>query len=353
MELTAVIALKPGMEVAEDILDHKGNVIIKKNTSLDKFLIQKLQIANIACINVKEPEDYVTTYFEKIKASKLFSQFYETYANNFVKYREMMENFIINHVEINNDDLLTIVDNIVSPFRHSKITILDMLSVLETPEADFLYGHAINVALICQYTAKWFKLDEDDVKALTLCGFYYDIGKFMIPQEILRKQGKLTNEEFNMIKSHTLKGYQMLQELNIDYRIKLCALMHHEKCDGTGYPQGLKEEKINQFAKIVSILDAYEAMTSYRTYRAPLCPFTVIEIFEKDGYGKYETGVYMTFLERMVEEYIGKEVQLNDGTVCVVVLINKQKFSKPMVKSNDGKYIDLSTAKNLYITSLV
>ena len=64
MELKAVLGLQPGAVVAEDVIDHKGNVIIKKNTSLDKFLIQKLQIAKISCINIKEPEDFLTTYFE-------------------------------------------------------------------------------------------------------------------------------------------------------------------------------------------------------------------------------------------------------------------------------------------------
>ena len=353
MELKATLALTPGMEVAEDVVDHKGNIIIRKNTSLDKFLIQKLNVAKIACVNVKEPEDYLTTYFEKIKVSKTFQQFYQIYSENFVEYRKMMEQFLYNKVDIDPESLMAIVDNITSPFKHSKITILDMLTVLETAEKDFLYTHSINVALICNYTAKWFKLDEDDTKALVLCGFYYDIGKFMVPLEVLLKQGRLTEDEFRMIKSHATVGYQMLQPVNIDYRIKLCALMHHERIDGTGYPQGLRDDQINQFAKIIAILDSYEAMTSYRSYRAPLCPFTVIEIFEKDGYGKYDTGYYMTFLERMVEEYIGKEVQLNDGTVCVVVLINKQKYSRPMVKSNKGQYIDLSTQKNLFITSLM
>ena len=353
MELTAVLALTPGMEVAEDVIDHRGNIIIKKNTALDKFLIQKLTIANISCINIKEPEDYLTTYFEKIKVSKVFKQFYDIYANNFVEYRKMMEQFFFNGLTPSSDKLLDIIEQIYYPFRHSKITLLDMLAVLETPEADFLYSHALNVAIICRYTAKWFRLTEDDEKALVLCGFYYDIGKHSIPQEILRKQGKYTDEEFNMMKSHTLRGYQMIQNLDIDFRIKLAALQHHERCDGTGYPQNLKDEKINIFAKIIAILDSYEAMTSYRSYRAPLCPFKVIEIFEKDGYGKYDTGVYMTFLERMVEEYIGKQVQLNDGTICNVVLINKQSFSRPMVKTEDEKYIDLSSNKNLFIQSLI
>ncbi len=353
MELKAVIGLTPGAVVAEDVLDHKGNLIIKKNTSLDKFLIQKLNIAKIACVNIKEPEDFLTTYFEKIKVSKTFKQFYEIYSKNFFELKKMMEEFLSTKNPIDSNKLYEIVDDITAPFKHSKITILDMLTVLETAEADFLYTHSINVALICNYTAKWFRLDEEDAKSLVLCGFFYDIGKFMIPQEILLKQGRLTDEEFKTIKNHTVIGYKMLQPFEIDERIKLCALMHHERIDGTGYPQGLVDEQIDQFAKITAILDSYEAMTRYRSYRAPLCPFTVIEIFEKDGYGKYDTGYYMTFLERMVEEYIGKEVELSDGTIAVVVLINKQKHSQPMVKTEDGKYIDLATQKNLSIKALV
>ncbi len=353
MELKAVIALTPGAVVAEDVLDHKGNVIIKKNTSLDKYLIQKLNIAKISCVNIKEPEDFLTTYFEKIKVSKTFKQFFELYSKNFFEFKGMMEEFLKTKKPIDPDRLYKIVDDITSPFKHSKITILDMLTVLETAEADFLYTHSINVALICNYTARWFRLDDEDAKSLVLCGFFYDIGKFMIPQDILLKQGRLTDEEFAMIKNHTVIGYKLLQPFDIDERIKLCALMHHERIDGTGYPQKLVDEQIDQFAKITAILDSYEAMTSYRSYRAPLCPFTVIEIFEKDGYGKYDTGYYMTFLERMVEEYIGKEVELNDGTICVVVLINKQKHSRPMVKTSDGKYIDLATQKNLSIKALV
>lgn len=353
MELVAVIALKPGMEVAEDVTDLRGNVIVKKDNILDKFHIQKLTIANIACINIKEPEDYQTTYFEKIKVSKVFNQFKEVYIRNFIQYRKIMDKFLFDHIPPAKESIMSIVNDIITPFRHSKTTILDMLAVLETAESDFLYGHAINVALICNYTAKWFKLSDEEADDLTLCGFYYDIGKFLIPQEILRKNGKLTDEEFIAIKSHTLKGYQLLAELDIDYRIKLAALQHHERCDGSGYPQRLTDEKINYFAKIIAIIDSYEAMTSFRSYREPLCPFKVIEIFEKDGYGKYDTAYYITFLERMVEEYIGKQVELTDGTIANVVLINKQRFSKPMVKTNDDKYIDLSMQKNLSIKSLI
>ena len=353
MEMKATLALKPGMVIGEDVLDHRGNLVLKKDTVLDKINIQKLNIASILCVNILEPEDFKATYFEKIKVSKTFEKFASLYNEYFLSYKNMMDLFVKENVPMDNGSLLNMVHKISDPFSKSKITILDMLAVYETTEQDFLYTHGVNVALICYYTAKWFKLTDEESDILTLCGFYYDIGKFKIPSNIINKRGKLTDEEFIMIKSHAMRGYMMVMNSDIDIRIKAAVLMHHERCDGSGYPQGLTDEKIDKFAKIISILDAFDAMTSYRSYRAPLCPFKVIEIFEKDGLGKYDTQFYLTFLARMVDEYIGKQVQLSDGQICSVVLINNQKLSKPMVMTADQKYIDLSKEKNLSIEMLV
>lgn len=353
MELIATPALKPGMEVAEDLLDNRGHVIIKKGVTLDKNLIEKIEVNNIFCVNIMEAEDYVTNYFDKVRNSKAFKNFNDLYFENFTAYKVAVEFLVYNKAPMNNDDLLNIIENITAPLSQNKTTMLDMLSVLSTEDKDFLFAHGLNVALICSYTAGWFSLNEEEKKILILCGFYYDIGKFLIPKEIIWKQGKLTNEEFVTMKKHTLLGYSLLQNIDINPNIKLATLMHHERCDGSGYPQKLMEEKINKYAKIIAILDAYEAMTSYRSYREPLCPFKVVEILEKDGFGKYDTDYYLTFRKRIVEEYIGKEVQLNDGTVCKVVLINNHALSRPMVMTESGSYIDLSTEKSLSIEKLM
>lgn len=351
--MVATVALKPGMELAENVTDHRGNVILKKHTILDRNYIEKLSVHNIICVNILEPEDYVDNYFDKVKKSKSFKQFEETYFENFTAYKVSVEFLVYNKTPINNEDLLSLIDNITKPLAQSKTTVLDMLSVLSTDDKDFLFAHGLNVALICNYTAGWFNLTEEEKRILVLCGFYYDIGKFSIPDSILRKQGKLTDEEFMKIKTHPLLGFSMLSNYsNIDDNIKLATLMHHERCDGFGYPQKLTEEKINKFAKIISILDAYEAMTSYRSYRAPLCPFKVIEILEKDGFGKYDTNYYLNFMKRIVEEYIGKEVMLNNGTSCKIVLINNHDLSRPMVVTKDNDYIDLSKEKSLFIDRL-
>lgn len=353
MELIAAVALLPGMELADDVTDIKGNIIVKKNTVLDKYMIQKIRMNQIACVSIMEVEDYIKTYFNRIKFSKSFKLFEDLYLQNFTAYKVALESFIYKKVPMNNSDLLEIINHIYLPFKNEKTTILDMLSVLQTEEKDVLFSHGLNVALICKYTGHWFKLTEEEINTLILCGFYYDIGKFKLPIELIRKPGKLTPEEYQLMKTHTVHGYTLIQNLHIDGNIKLATLMHHEKCDGSGYPQGLMDSRINRFAKIIAILDAYEAMTSYRSYRLPLCPFKVIEIFENTGIGVYDTSFYLTFLERMVEEYIGKEVMLNDGTKCKVVLINKQKLSRPMVQTEDNIYIDLSKEKSKTIESLI
>lgn len=353
MEMVATVALKPGMEVAENVTDHKGNTILKKHTKLDKILIEKLKVNNIICINIMEPEDYVNNYFDKVKNSKVFTEFEKAYFENFTAYKVSVEFLVYNKAAINNDDLLTIVKTLTDIVKQHKTTLLDILSVLRTDDKDFLFAHGLNVALICDYTANWFKLTDEEKEILVLSGFYYDIGKFLIPESIIRKQGKLTEQEFTKMKTHPLLGYSLIQNIpNIDDNIKLATLMHHERCDGNGYPQKLTEEKINKFAKIISILDAYEAMTSYRSYRLPLCPFKVIDILSKDGYGKYDTYYYLEFMKHIVEEYIGKEVMLNNGEVCKIVLINNQDFARPMVVTEEGNYIDLSKEKSLFIDRL-
>lgn len=354
MEMIATMALKPGMEVAEDVTDHRGNVIIKKKTKLDKYLIEKLFVNNVICINIMEPEDYVKHYFEKVRCSKYYGIFEQLYFENFTAYKVSIDQLLACKAPINNNDLLKIIDNITKPLASSNITLLDMLSILRTDDKDFLYSHGLNVALICSYTASWFDLTEEEKKILILCGFYYDIGKFKIPDSIIKKNGKLTEAEFLKIKTHPLLGYQIIQDIDsIDPNVKLATLMHHERCDGSGYPQKIKDEKINKFAKIIAILDSYEAMTSYRSYRLPFCPFTVVDIIASEGFGRYSTKYYFSFLRRIVGEYIGKDVVLNNGTSCKIVKINNHDLARPIVMTEENISIDLSHERSLYINSLL
>jgi HD-GYP domain-containing protein (c-di-GMP phosphodiesterase class II) len=173
----------------------------------------------------------------------------------------------------------------------------------------------------------------------------------MIPSKIITKPSKLTDEEFLTVKTHTLRGYNLLKSQQIDSRIKHAALMHHERCDGSGYPYGFYSEQIDSFAKLVSIADVYDAMTCSRVYRGPLCPFDVVTIFENEGYSKYDPQFIMTFLEGITQTYIHSTVILNNGISGEIIFINKMELSRPVIKAGE-QFIDLTEERELQITSL-
>ncbi|NLZ83616.1 MAG: HD-GYP domain-containing protein, partial [Clostridiales bacterium] len=214
------------------------------------------------------------------------------------------------------------------------------------------YVHSMNVSLICNIFGGWLKLPKAEIRNLTLAGLLHDIGKLLIPKEILAKPDKLSNREYEIMKSHSMKGYEVLKDLPIDINIKYAALMHHERQDGSGYPNRFAKHQINKFAKIVSIVDVYDAMTSNRSYRKGFCPFTVVEDFEREGFIKFDSQYLVMFLERIVESYRHNIVRLSDGREGEVVLINKFALSKPMVRVGED-FIDLTKEHNLRIQSIL
>ncbi len=217
---------------------------------------------------------------------------------------------------------------------------------------DITYAHSLNVALICNVFSRWLRMTEEETKLATLCGMLHDIGKVAIPEEIIRKPARLSESEYAIVKKHTLEGYNALKNCPIPSCIMNAALMHHERCDGSGYPFGITNSKIDPYAKMVAIADVYDAMTSARIYRGPMCPFKVVEIFESEGLQKYDTHYIMTFLENIVNTYLLHRVRLNDGTVGEVVFINRAYLSKPTIKSGT-EFIDLSSRNDLYIEAII
>ena len=107
--------------------------------------------------------------------------------------------------------------------------------------------------------------------------------------------------------------------------------MHHEKCDGSGYPYGFTADKISFFSKMVTIVDIYDAMTSNRCYRNPLCPYSVIESFEQDGFQKYDPELYLEFLRHIGTSFIGERILLNNGLEGEVVFVNPSYLSRPTI----------------------
>ena len=178
------------------------------------------------------------------------------------------------------------------------------------------------------------------------------MGACVMYRIIIKKPAKLTDNEYTVVKKHTLEGYNILRTFDIPECIMNAALMHHERCDGSGYPFGIRNSKIDMYAKMVAIADVYDAMTSARVYRGPMCPFKVVELFESEGLQKYETHFIMTFLENIVNTYMLQRVKLSDGRIGDVVFINRSALAKPTIKSGD-EFIDLSALPDVSIEAII
>lgn len=350
MKRISTTQLTPGMVVAKDVYTMDDQLILPEGFSLTDRTITRLLYYSIPFVYIKEKVDVApspsietkvpeTTHSTYIKNSPEFKKFSAEFKKDVSHFKSILNDVVEKNAPLDVDILLHDTLSLLDTAR-GNIHIFDMLHNLRQYD-DLTYTHGLNVALICNVLASWLKFAPEEIELATQCGLLHDIGKLKIPEHIIKKPDRLTDQEYDIIKKHPIEGYKILKRCNVNHHIMNAALMHHERCDGKGYPIGLPAEKISKYAKIVSIADVYDAMTSARVYRGPLCPFKVIEVFESEGLQKYDTKFIMTFLENVVSSYITNRVQLSDGREGTVFFINKQALSRPILKTEDG-YIDLS-----------
>ena len=368
--------LLPGMVTAIPVRTKRGQLIINPNVELTRTLISRLEFYGIASVQITENKQVATpmetpkdpayfpakspvsapspvsdaSYSQKLKSSPEFQRFQVDFTLRSQDLKNCFDAYLSDGGTVNKEELLSNTISLVSP-KQTTLDVFDMLHNMRQVN-DSTYAHSLNVAIISRIIGKWLHFSNEELDTLTLAGLLHDIGKTKIPDEVLNKDGKLTDEEFQMIRNHPKYGYDILKSQPLNSHIKKAALMHHERCDGSGYPMGLTMEEIDDYALIIAIADVYDAMTAARSYRAPLCPFEVIAEFEKDGLQKYKPKYILTFLENIANAYQNNRVMLSDGTSARIVLLNHRRLSKPLVQLDDGACIDLEKSP-LYIKAII
>lgn len=356
MKRVLTTELDENMITAKDIYNAQNLLVVQKDTKLDDRAISKLMVHGIGSVMIVDEKGPVRltskepSYYQKVRESKEFKEFKERYDQETVAFTDELNLIVEEGKKIESDKLLDFTYKIMGG-REAKVNLIDTLQNLREYD-DATYTHSINVALICALFASWLRLSERETRLAILCGLLHDVGKVMVPEEIIKKPSKLNELEFVRIKSHPMDGARILKLKNMDTHIVNAALQHHEKCDGSGYPQGLKRKQIDPYAKLVAIADVYEAMTATRVYRGPICPFTVIEQFEEEGLEKYEVEFLLPFLEHIGSTYLQNRVRLSNGMEGEVVYLSKEKLSRPTIKC--GKtFVDLMEHRELTIDRIL
>ena len=356
MKTIARMALTPGMEIAEDVVNNHNEVIVHAHTCVDDSVISRLARYQIMAVSIMESIDYATTHFEKVRLSEGFEKFEQTYQQVFPRYKEMMNNLVEHGTAADTNDLMEIYHALADPVSSRK-TLLDYLYNMIPNEDELTHAHCLNSALIAGVFADWLYMKENEKNMLILCAYFYDIGKLKLPDSLLWKPGKLTDVEFARIKTHPLLGFDIVKDQDLDPHVVKCILMHHERCDGQGYPSKLKMQQIDFYARHISIIDAYEAMTSPRVYRQTLTPLQVVERFEKSGMLQYDYDILRPIMKRIADTQIGLTVKLSDDSVWEIFLLNQLGYSRPVLKrdipdSDQMEFLDLLKRRDLEITAI-
>lgn len=340
--LIPISKLTPGMQLSEDLYTPKGLLLLDKSTTLDEKNIFRIKLYQIQKVYIYEDKHYLQTKESSFRKS-LETLFEYDVSQNFDEFRQRYElhqkkaedifNGIRSGSNVAPQELTEIADLLMSTLR-TRNELFSYLHKLRSLN-ECTYSHSLNVGILANVFAHWLKLDPLQIEELTIAGLLHDIGKTEVPKEILEKPEKLTDDEYFIAMQHPKYGYDILQNVDISDAIKDAVLLHHERIDGSGYPFGFKGKDIPFYAKVIGILDIYEAMTSERTYRERFSPFRVMKIFEQESYGLLDTELLYIFLENIAHNYLGHDVLLSDGRKAKIIFIHNHTPTRPIVQIGD------------------
>jgi HD-GYP domain-containing protein (c-di-GMP phosphodiesterase class II) len=329
MRLVTTRSLMENDTLSKPVYHDNGNVLIQAGIPLSQRIINRLIKLGIGYVYI---EDEMT---KNIKVQNIVSD--ETRKAAISSIRKEFEE-IANHQIIGNSlntahlskNFSKVIESILVDIKKSD----DVISILSDVYCydSYIFTHSLNVTIYTIGLAMELKFTEKQLFEIGLGAILHDVGKILVPKEILEKNGRLTNEEFNIIKEHSRAGYDMLRNApNISLLTAHCAFQHHERINGSGYPQGITGDKIHLYAKILAIADVFDAVTSNRVYRKAMLPHEALEILYAGAGTLFDKQIVELFSKTIAIYPNGLTVYLSDGRKGVVSRQNKFCGMRPFV----------------------
>lgn len=322
--------VKQGMRLANDLYDSFGRTLIGNSCVLTDYYIDKLYEYGFDGIYI---EDELS---EGIEIENIISPLLR--AKGLVCVRES-----------NIDGCRSVAKKMVEEILEKGMLSLD-LADLRTYD-DYTYAHSVNVAVISCVIGMGLQFDEVDLTNLVTAALLHDLGKLQIPSEILNKPGRLTQEEYHIMKSHATLSYELIAERwDLSAHIKNAVLFHHENVDGSGYPQGIEGAEQSIFTKILHVADVYDALVSKRPYKEPYSPYEATE-YLMGGCGiMFDKKIVETLLLYVPLYPKGTAIILSDGRHGIIYENSGEHNLRPIVRLMDGSLLDLMDNANLHLT---
>lgn len=352
MILISIDNLIEGMIVAKPVFRGNGSILLNEGMEIKSNYIDKLKEIGIEKIYIRE----ITTPFiniddvirDKTKQECLFA------------VNSTFETISLS-TELDIDKIKGIVSSMVNDLIQHKDILVNLATIRAVD--DYTFGHSLNVGVLSMITGISLGYTKNELLDLGTGAILHDIGKTMVNNGILNKDDKLSEEEFNEIKKHTTYGYELLSKnLNIKDDISNIILYHHERFDGKGYPHGLKGKDIHEYARIASVSDVYDALTSNRVYKQRIESHQAIEYLISMGGHQFDYDIVKMFIQNISIYPVGKGVLLSTGDKGYVVSTSKAFPTRPIVKilynSNNRKLskpydIDLTRSNSITIIDTI
>lgn len=257
---------------------------------------------------------------------------------------------------INSEEIeLEVIENTVKEMLPDMIRNNDVmmrLSQLQKSD-DYTFEHSLRVSILAANIAKWLDYSQEMIEEVAQAGLLFDIGKMKIPENILKKEGKLTADELATYQKHTQFGYNvLLKTKGTSPAIKYSALQHHERMDGSGYPLRLRSSQIHEYAKIIMVCDVFDQMISEKPYGQGVSKLEAVQFLNWNSGNQFDKKIVYVFLQKISEYFMAKQVILNTGETGKVVFIDHNYPLRPLVMVGD-KAIDLARNKKIKIIKII
>jgi HD-GYP domain-containing protein (c-di-GMP phosphodiesterase class II) len=347
------------MKLGKRIYSEEGLVLLAEGVELTHTLINRLGKYGIDFIYIADPRTDDIVIPQLLSDEVRFKAVSEIRAS----FRKMMDSSVKNKNAAPGQigkALSEVVNMIIDDMsgHNDAMIMLTNISVMD----DYLYQHSLNVCIYSTVLGMAHGYNRNELLVLGLGSLLHDIGKTQIPIELLRKNGKLTDEEFACIKKHAEYGYKLLKdEPNIPLLSAHCAFQHHERLNGSGYPRGISGAEIHDYAKWIGLVDSYDAMTTHRAYRRAMLPHQAMEIMYAGTESLFEKTKIELFRDKIAIYPLGVDVTLSTGEAGTVVGLNKIFPQRPTIRvlqSAEGQELtspidlDLSQKLSVMITSV-
>ena len=347
---TSTRLLDEGMVIDQAIIDRTGRILIARKTVLDSFLIDALRKMGVPGVYIREGEEdpdeeieVAPETLETIAKLKVADRAKVTLSDS-VKQR-VSQGIQFLYSDTNSPNFTDTASNITHSLMHAiseNDAVAMNIDALKVSD-EYTFKHSVDVATMAMIIARKSGMSEVEIYQIGVAGLLHDVGKSQIPNEILNKAGKLTEEEFTIMKNHTLFGYKILKEKSgIPSEIMAGVLQHHEKINGRGYPLKLTGKQISSYAKVLSVADIYDALVTERPYKKGFSAHDALEMIMAMT-EELDVDYMRSFIDTVILYPVDSLVTLSNGERAKVVKNTPQYPMRPKVVGlKSGKVFDLA-----------